>query len=284
MFIIAATHAAANGSLVHRLGGGERAPDGDLQDSHPLAAHVDRLRAAVSDADVAALARRERAAAAAHTRVLAASEAPPVPCADTPGWRSKYNAEWTCDTFRSHFCSGDVIRTGEGPRFGSPEKHCCGCGLPHEARHEARHENPQELPSPTDYSTALAAGEGNVSSWRAAVDRAGKVPGWIAPVGRHAWLTFEFELSAIVSQVAVEYLTTYKNIGATYCRLNGGELVRLNALVPDSHTSHERQAALSTAARRGRQQLSCLSDGRKFKITRIVCTPPQTCDGASKKT
>ena len=66
------------------------------------------------------------------------------------------------------------------------------------------------------------------------------MPGWLAPVGVPAWLTFEFELNQIVSQVAVEYLTTYQNIGAAYCRLDGGELVRLDGLVADSRTSHER--------------------------------------------
>ena len=288
--IISATHVVANGSLVLRWRGGERAPSSGRSESHPAAARVDRLTAAVTGADVAALERlaqaageasgQTRAAGKAAVRWLEPSSGPDVVCTDTVGWRSTHNPEWTCDTFRTHFCQGGAIKTGEGPKFGSPEANCCGCGKgkfriappPQPSPFQA------ELPSPTAASTALAARQGNISAWRAAVDRAGKVPGWLAPVGVPAWLTFEFELNQIVSQVAVEYLTTYQNIGSAYCRLDGGELVRLDGLVADSRTSHERTSTLSTTARGGRHQLSCISDGQKFKITRVVCTPSQMCD------
>ena len=106
----------------------------------------------------------------------------------------------------------------------------------------------------------------------------GQGAGVARPRRRARVADLEFELNQIVSQVAVEYLTTYQNIGAAYCRLDGGELVRLDGLVADSRTSHERTSTLSTTARGGRHQLSCISDGQKFKITRVVCTPPQMCD------
>ena len=81
-----------------------------------------------------------------------------------------------------------------------------------------------------------------------------------------------------MSQLSVEHLTTYQNIGSAFCTLDDGPLVRLDGLSEgSSRTSHERMAMISETVARGAHSLSCMSDGRKFKITRIIGAPTQGC-------
>lgn len=112
----------------------------------------------------------------------------------------------------------------------------------------------------------------SAGQWVFKEDRAGK-PGWIASEGSPTEIVFT-GLPIEMGRLTIEYLQTYENIGDLTCTLEKDNTqvksITLNGLWKEqvSLTSNSQLADIP----KGKYDLRCRSDGKKFKLTGI-----QTC-------
>ena len=128
--------------------------------------------------------------------ILSAAASPSITCADTPGWRSPYNADCSALQRDGHcgcgadgvcgFLVGHEWAAGEG--FGSPGEHCCVCGKGSSA--DATGNSAQgAVDDASSYSAAQPAAYGDTAAYGDATaygDAAAASGGGAAAVGGDA--------------------------------------------------------------------------------------------------
>lgn len=103
------------------------------------------------------------------------------------------------------------------------------------------------------------------ASWVYAEDVKGK-PGWISLPGMTGAIAFE--VSTRIGDVIVEYLTTYVGTGTAFCQLGDGHELVLDARIVQK-VSVSAFSRLHAEPSNGVYNLTCRSDGRKFKLLSI---------------
>jgi len=102
--------------------------------------------------------------------------------------------------------------------------------------------------------------------WVYAEDRAEK-PGWIAREGRQGQISFE--VSTRLGKVVVEYLRSYTDVGTAVCWVGAGPKRSLEARI-GQHVSISTGGVLQAVPVEGLQNVTCITDGKKFKILSVT--------------
>ncbi len=104
------------------------------------------------------------------------------------------------------------------------------------------------------------------SSWVWAEDRRGK-PGWIALPGSRGRV--RFEVNAKLGWALIGYLQTYTDVGIASCTLGDGSVQEVDARITNT-VSVIGTFVLRANQARGRMNVTCWTDGRKFKISSVM--------------
>jgi hypothetical protein len=124
-----------------------------------------------------------------------------------------------------------------------------------------RKEGPLLSAGPKDFPAHVAGG-----SWVYAEDTPRK-PGWISRPGK-AGGQISFDVETRVGEVIVEYLATYTNIGTATCSVDGGPSILLDGRIDEQVSVGEFRKIEAPAG--GAHKLTCISDGRKFKLLSVL--------------
>jgi hypothetical protein len=120
------------------------------------------------------------------------------------------------------------------------------------------------LPAGPEAFPARVAG----NSWVYAEDVPGQ-PGWISrPSATGGAGTISFAVGTHFGEVIVEYLTTYTNIGTATCSVDGGPPVKLDGRTDEKVSVGSFRKIEAPAG--GVHDLTCMSDGRKFKLLSVL--------------
>jgi len=103
----------------------------------------------------------------------------------------------------------------------------------------------------------------DVVGWRWYEDTPGKL-GWIAE-GKDNTITFPIHVNH--GQLTIEFLSTYDNIGSAYCSIDAEDLCEIQGFW--NHKSSQSNFATLHTSSKGQAQVTCKSDGHKFKIISI---------------
>jgi len=103
------------------------------------------------------------------------------------------------------------------------------------------------------------------SSWVWAEDKKGR-PGWIALPGQRGRI--RFQVNASLGWAVIGFLETYAKVGVATCQLGDGLEKHINARI-STKVSVMSMATLRTGHSTGMLNVTCQTDGNKFKITSL---------------